>query len=69
MRIGGLLIRIITPNEDTILALNSPGLYDSNGATYMCIRARYKETQKLPEFCLHVWGKLDRRDMLRIIYR
>ena len=51
------------------MALNSPDSYDSNGATYMCIRARYKEIWKLPEFCLHIWGKLDHRDMLRIIYR
>ena len=63
------LIHIITPNEDTTLALNSPDLYDSNGATYMCLHAWYKEIRKLPEFCLHVWGKLDRRERLRIIYR
>ena len=69
LRIRGSLILIIIPNGDTILALNSPDPYDSNGATYMCIHAQYKEIRKLPGFCLHVWRKLDRRDMLRIIYR
>ena len=59
---------LIIPNGDTILALNSPDPYNSNGATYMCIRAQYKEIWKLPEFCLHVWRKLDHWDMLRIIY-
>ena len=68
LRIKGSLILIIIPNWDVILALNSPDLYDSNGATYMCIRVQYKEIWKLLEFCLHVWGKLDCRDMLRIIY-
>ena len=69
LRIQESLILIIIPNGDIILALNSPDPYDSNGATYMCIHARYKEIQKLPGLCLHLWRKLDRRDMLRIIYR
>ena len=68
LRIRGSLILIIIPNGDTILVLNSPDLYHSNGATYMCICAWYKEIQKLLGFCLHIWRKLDRRDMVRIIY-
>ena len=68
LRIRESLILIIIPNGDIILALNSPDPYDSNGATYMCICAWYKEIRKLPGFCLHVWRKLDRWDMLLIIY-
>ena len=41
---------IIIPNGDAILVLNSPDLYDSNGATYMCICARYEEIQELLGF-------------------
>ena len=68
-RIRESLILIIIPNGDIIIALNSPDPYDSDGATYMCICVRYEEIRELPGFCLHVWRKLDRRDMLRIIYR
>ena len=49
------LIFIIIPNGDVILVLNSPDLYNSNSATYMCICAQYKEIQKLPDFCIHIW--------------
>ena len=48
---------IIIPNGDTILALNSPDSYDSNGATYMCLHARYKEIRKLPEFLFTRMGE------------
>ena len=53
-KIGKFTISISTPNDFTIMWLNSPYSYNSNGGTYMQICALYKGIWNLPCFCLPI---------------